>query len=254
MKFKLGNLEVETSEAMGTDAFTPYALNHADQLGRTPRAVYFWDCRLDRRNPKRPTYLVVEPNLTSLVLTPAGREDTAKTVDSGRRLVAASGAADAAALNTELLKEFPPVVFRIPWNRLDTLFGSRYSKRYYAWISFLDQFLTPTHGPTQDRYILSYPVSADFVATAVDICSSGPFLFPPPPDKTGSVTVKPSGSKPREFATEYGRNVGRRLREERDKMTRLSRRIKAKSDQTRKKYNDRLTDRLNDILDELDDF
>ena len=254
MKFKLGNLEVETSEAFGTDAFTPYALNHQSSLGRTPRAVYFWDCRLGPRNPKKPKYLVIEPSMTTLVLTPAGREDSAKTSASGRRLLAASGAADADALNDELLKEFPPVTFRIPWDKLETLLSSTYSKRYYAWISFIDLFVTPTHGPTQDRYILSYPVAADFVATAVDVCPMETFFIPPPPDKTGSVSVKPSSGRPKDFGEEFGRNVARRLQEEREKMTRLSRRIKAKSDQARKKYKDRLTERLDDILDEMDDF
>lgn len=94
MKFKIGNLEVETSEALGTDAFTPYKLRHPEKIGRVPRAVYFWDCRLKDGNPKRPNHLVVEPHLTTLVLTPTGREDAAKTSAVGRRLLAASGLAD----------------------------------------------------------------------------------------------------------------------------------------------------------------
>lgn len=255
MKFKLGNLEVETSDAYGTNDFHQYRVGHPGLIGRLPRAVYFWDCRLaPKGNPVKPTYFVTEPNLTLTVLTAAGREDQTATQALFRRLLAASGAADIPALNAMLLQNFPPLMVRIPWQRLDDMFLSTYSVRVIAWVDYKDMFLTPTHGPQQDRYLLSYPAAVRFAAIVVGFCAPKPMILIPPRDISVGMTLTPGTGTPKDFTDEFDRKLTDRIRENPGGMGRLRTRYKSETETREKRYRDKIARDFDDIMDELDDW
>jgi len=243
MKFRIGNLEVQTASAILDPDHTRLRLGHAARLGRVPRHVYYWNCALEPGgNPARPKYFVVEASLSVTVLTQSGRIHAGRTTAAAQRLLNAAGASDAQALDALLLRTFKPLQVVIPWPALNMSLTARSVVHVIAWVGYKDMFLSPTAGPTQDRYVLSYPENVKFVAVVVGQCVN--LDTPAPHILIGGtqklVTIAPAKGKATDFSQEYDRDVQQKTESNPEEIRRLSNRLRREARRREQRYQDKI--------------